>query len=242
VERVLSLAAVFGCPIYIVHVSTGLGAEAVHRARSRGQLAFGETCPQYLLLTDQEYERPGFEGAKFVCSPPLRPAGNPPVLWRELAADGLQTVGTDHCPFYYRGQKDRGRAAFTQIPNGLPSIEARLALLYTYGVSRGRLTLPRWVEVCCTAPAVIFGLYPQKGSLSPGTDADIVIFDTEREATLTQEFLHENVDYTPYEGFQLHGDPELTILRGQVICRNDEFVGPAGNGRFLKRHPPRFAA
>jgi dihydropyrimidinase len=235
VERALALAEVAGCPLYVVHTSTARGADAIARARARGQRAYGETCPQYLVLTEAEYERPGFEGAKFVCSPPLRPADNPPGLWRHLAAGSLQTVGTDHCPFFYSGQKDLGRDDFTRIPNGLPGIEARLAILYTCGVGQGRLTPTRWVELCCTAPAQIFGLYPRKGALLPGADADIVIFDPHQRVTLSRAVLHERVDYTPYDGLALEGYPVLTIARGQVIASAGQFVGAPGRGRFLKR-------
>ncbi len=255
VERGLALAEVAGCPLYVVHVSTARGASAVLRARWRGQAAYGETCPQYLLLTVAEYERPGFAGAKFVCSPPLRTAYDNDALWRHLAAGELQTVGTDHCPFFYAGQKDlrdvpRAGAAdapadeaalppplppFNRIPGGQPGIEARLALLYTTGVRAGRLTLERWVDACCTAPARIFGLYPRKGALVPGADADVVIFDPEREVTLSRTVLHENCDYTPYEGITLCGYPTMTWLRGQLLARDGEYVGPRGGGRFLPR-------
>ncbi|MBI4316666.1 MAG: dihydropyrimidinase [Chloroflexi bacterium] len=235
IERALALAEVADCPLYIVHTSTGRGAEAIARARARGQRAYGETCPQYLVLTDAEYDRPGFEGAKFVCSPPLRPADNPPLLWQRLGAGDLQTVGTDHCPFFYEGQKELGRAAFTDIPNGLPGIEARLALLYTFGVGQGRLSLNRWVEVCCAAPARIFGLYPRKGTLAPGADADIVIFDPDREVTLSRAVLHERTDYTPYEGLALRGYPVMTVARGRVLVEDGKFVGAKGRGRFLAR-------
>lgn len=235
VERALALAEVAGCPLYIVHTSTGRGADAIARARARGQRAYGETCPQYLLLTDAEYERPGFEGAKFVCSPPLRPADNPPALWRHLAQGGLQTIGTDHCPFFYSGQKDLGRDDFTRIPNGLPGIEARLALIYSCGVGQGRLSATRWVELCCTAPAQIFGLYPRKGTLMPGADADVVIFDPHKPVTLSRQVLHERVDYTPYEGIVLEGYPVLTLARGEVIVADGAYVGNRGRGQFLKR-------
>jgi dihydropyrimidinase len=243
IGRALVLAEAANCPLYVVHVSTACGAEAVARARRRGQKAYGETCPQYLLLTDQEYERPGFAGAKFICAPPLRTAADNAALWRHLAVGDLQTVGTDHCPFFYAGDKDGGYLSgdrpsaptFAEIPGGLPGIEARLALLYTFGVREGRLSPERWVEACCTAPARIFGLYPRKGALVPGADADVVIFDPEREVTLSRAILHENCDYTPYDGFRLRGYPVLTMLRGQVTVRDGEFVGPRGRGRFLPR-------
>ncbi|MEJ5199319.1 MAG: amidohydrolase family protein, partial [Anaerolineae bacterium] len=244
---------------YIVHISTGRGAAAVAAARGRGQVAYGETCPQYLLLTDAEFDRPGFEGAKFVCSPPLRKAEDNAALWGFLGRGELQTVGTDHCPFFYQGQKDLGCGKgaqpcaptdyppFTRIPGGMPGIEARLALLYTFGVRAGRLTVEQWVEACCSAPARIFGLAGRKGVLAVGADADVVVFDPEREVVLTRRDnvgahsraplhpLHENCDYTPYEGFALRGYPVLTMLRGRVIVRDGEFVGGAGEGRFLAR-------
>jgi dihydropyrimidinase len=242
VERSLALAAVAGCPLYVVHLSTGRGAQAVAQARLRGQAAYGETCPQYLLLTDAEYDRPGFEGAKFVCSPPLRAAADNAALWRHLAAGEVQTVGTDHCPFFYAGQKDLRQTGdapspvpFTRIPGGMPGIESRLALLYTFGVAAGRLSLERWVDACCTAPARIFGLYPAKGALVPGADADVVVFDPERRVTLSRAALHENCDYTPYEGFALRGYPVLTMARGQVIVQDCTFLGQRCGGRFLAR-------
>ncbi len=240
IERALALAEAAECPVYIVHISTARGAKAVAAARGRGQAAYGETCPQYLLLTDAEFERPGFEAAKFVCSPPLRKPEDNAALWALLGQGELQTVGTDHCPFFYHGEKDLGQGdgaypPFTRIPGGMPGIEARLALLYTFGVRAGRLTVERWVDACCTAPARLFGLYPRKGALAPGADADVVIFDPDREVTLSRAVLHENCDYTPYEGYQLRGYPVLTMLRGRVIARDGEFVGGAGGGRFLIR-------
>lgn len=240
VERVLSLAEAVQAPIYIVHVSTQRGAQAIGRARSRGQAAFGETCPQYLLLTDASYDAPGFEGAKFVCSPPLRKPADQDALWQALECHILQAVGTDHCPFFYAGTKNLGRPLdnpppFTQIPGGIPGIEARLALLYTYGVCAGRLTLNQWVQVCSTGPAQIFQLYPRKGTLAPGADADIVLFDPEKRVTLSTDVLHENVDYTPYEGFELRGYPVMTFSHGQRIAEGGEFVGTVPNGKFLPR-------
>jgi dihydropyrimidinase len=237
IERVLALAEIVHVPVYVVHVSTARGADAIARARARGQAVLGETCPQYLVLTEAGYERPGFEGAKFVCSPPLRTAQDNAALWGALAQGGLATVGTDHCPFNYRGQKELGREQFTAIPGGLPGIEARLALMYTCGVCAGRLTLHRWVEVCCAAPARVFGLYPRKGTLMPGADADLVIFDPDKQVTLSQAILHEKVDYTPYEGFELRGYPVATVARGVVLVQDGCWVGPKGNGRYLTRGP-----
>jgi dihydropyrimidinase len=240
VVRALALAEAAGCPLYIVHVSTQRGAQAVADARRRGQRAYGETCPQYLLLTAAELERPGFEGAKFICSPPLRTQHDNAGLWRRLAGGDVQTVGTDHCPFFYAGQKDLGMREgalppFTRIPGGMPGIEGRLALLYSFGVGQGRLALERWVEVCCAEPARILGLYPRKGALMPGADADIVLFDPHRAVTFGRTILHEQCDYSPYEGLQLTGYPSLTMLRGRVLCRDGEFVGPRGAGRYLPR-------
>lgn len=238
INRVLALAEIAESPVYIVHVSTALGAEAIQQARQRGQIAFGETCPQYLLLTEVEYDRPNFEGAKYICSPPLRSDENLPALWDAVKKGYLQSMGTDHCPFFFRGQKDHIRSDFTKIPGGMPGIESRLSLLYTFGVGQKRISLNRWVDLCCTMPAKIFGLYPQKGTLTPGADADIVIFDPEKKITLSKNILHEHVDYTPYEGFSLQGYPEITLRRGQILCQNGEFVGEKGGGRFLSRKLP----
>ena len=201
----------------------------------RGVHAFAETCPQYLLLDERELLQLDFEGAKFSCSPPLRSAIEQPEIWEGLADGTVSTVGTDHCPFFFKGQKELGRDTFTKIPGGLPGIESRLALLHTFGVRTGRLSLPRWMDVCSSLPARIFGLYPQKGALEPGSDADVVVFDPEKKVQLTRSKLHENVDYTPYEGFQLTGYPVITITRGKVIHKDGAFTGAAGSGRFLFR-------
>lgn len=254
IERALALAEAAECPVYIVHISTGRGAGLVAAARARKQTAYGETCPQYLLLTDAAYALPGFEGAKYVCSPPLRTAQDNDALWARLAADDLQSVGTDHCPFFFEqarspatGGKDLGRPdgaypPFSKIPGGMPGIESRLSLLYTFGVRTGRLSIERWVDACCSAPARVFGLFPHKGQLIVGADADVVIFDPEREVEITRRVpasgairLHENCDYTPYEGMVLRGWPALTMLRGRVIAQDGCFVGDAGGGHFLTR-------
>lgn len=240
VERVLTLAAEAQVRIYIVHVSTAQAVGSV-AVRQGGPDVFGETCPHYLLLTDTCYDLPGFEPAKFVCSPPLRAPADQSSLWQALAQGQLQTIGSDHCPFNFAGQKDRGVGDFTRIPGGLPGIEARLALLYTYGVAQGRIGLTQWVDACSTATARIFGLYPRKGCLAPGADADIVLFDPGRELRLSADTLHENVDYTPFDGLPLRGYPTMTILRGQPIVRDGEFLGRPGQGRFLRCGAQAFA-
>jgi dihydropyrimidinase len=235
VTRALALAEVTRANLYLVHLSTAGAIQAVRAAQQRGVHAFAETCPQYLLLDERELLRLDFEGAKFVCSPPLRNAFEQPEIWEGLADGTVSTVGTDHCPFFFKGQKELGRDSFTKIPGGLPGIESRLALLHTFGVQTGKLSLQRWVEVCATLPARVFGLYPQKGALQAGSDADIVVFDPERKVQLTHTMLHENVDYTPYEGHQLTGYPHITITRGKVVFQDGSFTGTAGSGRFLIR-------
>jgi dihydropyrimidinase len=233
VTRALLLAEVTKAPIYLVHLSAAGSATAIQESKKRRVNCFAETCPQYLLLDDRELSRPGFEGAKFVCSPPLRTENDQEALWDGLSNKIIDTVGTDHCPFFYSGQKELGRDDFTKIPGGIPGIESRLALLHSFGVLENRISLERWVEVCCTAPARIFGLYPQKGTLQEGSDADIVVFDPNQKKLLTQSLLHENVDYTPYEGMELTGYPVSTFLRGEMQFHQGSFIGKAGSGRFL---------
>jgi dihydropyrimidinase len=237
IHRLLALAHVTGTPLVLAHLSCALGLEAVRAARARGQSVWIETCPQYLLLDEQEYRRPGFEGAKFVMAPPPRTEQDRAALWAGLGSGEVDTVATDHCPFFFEGQKTRGCDDFSRIPGGAPGIETRLALLYTHGVRTGRLTLERWVEVCCTTPARRFGLAPHKGTLSVGSDADVVIFDPQRQATLSVDNLHQNVDYCPYEGWEVHGYPTTVLSRGEVIVRNGEFTGTPGRGRFLHTVP-----
>ncbi len=233
VTRALALAEVTKSVVYLVHLSTAGAAQAIHESKRRHVNCFAETCPQYLLLDERELSRPGFEGAKFVCSPPLRTENDQEALWEGLFNKIIDTVGTDHCPFFYSSQKELGRDDFTKIPGGIPGIESRLALLHSFGVLENRISLERWVEVCCTAPARIFGLYPQKGSLQEGSDADIVIFDPRQKRLLTHSLLHENVDYTPYEGMELIGYPISTFVRGNLQFHQGNFIGKAGNGRFL---------
>jgi dihydropyrimidinase len=237
VERVLNLANYAGSPVYIVHVSTTYGAVAIARARHDGQAAWGETCPQYLLFDENRIQTQDFSGAKFVCCPPLRTGLDQESLWAALTKGDLQTVGTDHCAFNFSGQKDLGINSFLDIPSGLPGIELRMALLFTYGVKAGKLSLERWIDLCCTSPARMFGLYPQKGSLVPGADADIVIFDPDHHEMITHAALNENVDYTPYEGINIVGKARTTLLRGRVLVRDGVWVGQGNLGGFVKGAP-----
>ena len=235
--RAICLAEMAEVPIYIVHLSAAEALERVTEARDRGLPAYAETCPQYLFLSYDDYEEPGFDGAKYVMSPPLRPKAGQKELWRGLASNDLQAVSTDHCPFCMKEQKELGRADFSKIPNGAPGIETRMSLVYDGGVRTGYISLNRFVELTSTAPAKIFGLYPRKGTIAPGTDADIVIFDPERQLTLSVKTLHMKVDYNPYEGRQVRGAPDTVLSRGRVIVEAGRFVGRAGGGSFIKRQP-----
>jgi dihydropyrimidinase len=234
VHRVFKMAELAGAPAYIVHLSSRDALNAVREARDRGVAAYAETCPQYLYLSIDDMARPGFEGAKFVCSPPLRTADHQEELWRGLVGDDLQVVSTDHAPFNYVGQKDLGKDDFSKIPNGLPSVEDRFTLLYQ-GVLEGRIGLNRFVEIVATAPARMFGLYPRKGTIAPGFDADLVIFDPEHERTISAETHHMNVDYSCYEGRRVKGLPEVVLQRGEVLVDHGAFLGKEGQGRFLPR-------
>ena len=236
-QRASIIARVAQAPLYVVHLTCAGALKAAKRARRAGQLVFVETCPQYLVLDVTRYDEPGFEGAKYVMSPPLRERSNLDVLWRALAAGDVDTVGTDHCPFFFVGQKDRGRDDFTKIPNGLPGVETRLSLLYHEGVNRGRISLNKFVELVATNPAKLFGLYPQKGTVAVGSDADLVVWDPNKEMALTVENLHMNVDYSPYEQVTVRGYPEMVLARGKVIVEDNRFVGERGSGRFLQRRP-----
>jgi dihydropyrimidinase len=237
IHRLLALAHVTGTPLTLAHLSCASGLEEVRLARARGQTVWIETCPQYLLLDESSYQQPGFEAAKFVMAPPPRSAVDRGALWAGLAAGEVNTIATDHCPFFYETQKTRGRDDFSRIPGGAPGIETRLTLLYTHGVRKGRLTVEQWVEACCTAPARRFGLAPRKGTLSVGADADLVIFDPQHRATLSVDTLHHNVDYCPYEGWEVQGYPVMTVSRGEVIVRDGKPLGAAGRGQFLHTEP-----
>ena len=233
-SRAITLAKVADCPLYIVHLSAAQALEAVAEARDAGQNVFAETCPQYLYLTLDDLARPDFEGAKFVASPPLRTADHAAALWRGLRTNDLAVVSTDHCPFCFKEQKELGRADFSKIPNGMPGVEHRMDLLHQ-GVVSGQITLPRWVETCSTTPARMFGLYPRKGTIAAGADADIVVYDPAARQTLSAATHHMNVDYSAYEGMEITGKVAVTISRGRVVVADGEFQGPAGHGRFLSR-------
>jgi dihydropyrimidinase len=235
--RAIALAEMAGVPIYIVHLSASHALDRVKQARDMGLPAYAETCPQYLFLSYENYEEPGFDGAKYVMSPPLRDKWHQDVLWKGLAKNDLQVISTDHCPFCMAEQKVLGKDDFSKIPNGAPGIETRLTLVHNGGVRRGRITLNRFVEVCSTTPARMFGLFPRKGTIAVGSDADIVVFDPTRSTTLGVKTLHMKVDYNPYEGTTVQGTPATVICNGQVVIDGDRFVGRKGAGRFLRRGP-----
>ena len=234
-HRAIALAEMADVPVYIVHLSAAEALEMVTEARDRGLPAFAETCPQYLFLSYDNYEEPGFEGAKYVMSPPLRPKETQERLWRGLAFNDLQAISTDHCPFCMKEQKTLGRNDFSKIPNGAPGIETRMTLVYDGGVRTGRISLNRFVELTSTSPAKIFGLFPRKGTIAPGSDADIVIFDPEKKVRLSAKTLHMRVDYNPYEGREVVGATDTVISRGRVVIDGGKFVGRAGSGSFIKR-------
>jgi dihydropyrimidinase len=233
--RAMILAALARAPIYIVHLSAAQTLEKVKEARDEGQPVLAETCPQYLFFNTEYYELPNFEGAKYVMSPPLRDKGNQEPLWQGLVSGDLQVVSTDHCPFNFVGQKDMGRDDFSKIPNGMPGVETRVPLIYHFGVNEGRFSINRFVELVSTNPAHIFGLAPQKGSISIGADADLVVFDPRKRVRLSVENLHMNVDHSPYDHITVKGYPVLTMQRGRIIVQDGQFVGEVGAGRFLRR-------
>src|SRR6266511_2466684 len=234
-HRAIALAEIAGVPIYIVHLSAAEALEMVTEARDRGLPAYAETCPQYLFLSYENYEEPDFAGAKYVMSPPLREKAKQDQLWRGLKFNDLQCISTDHCPFCMKEQKGLGRNDFSKIPNGAPGVETRMSLVYDGGVRPGRISLNRFVELTSTSPAKIFGLFPRKGTIAPGSDADIVVFDPNRTITLSVKTLHMNVDYNPYEGRRVTGATDTVLSRGRLVIEDGKFVGKAGAGSFLKR-------
>jgi dihydropyrimidinase len=258
-ERALALAEIVGLPMHIVHVSAARGLEAIRRYRERGRPVTGEVCTQHMLLTDALYDSPGFEPAKYAMAPPLRTALDTEAMWEGLGDGSLDFVVTDHCPFTVaqkRGQRrtpefrrllegtvttppeapwSEGVPPFNQIPGGAPGVETRVPLVYHFGVNQGRLSLNQFVEVTSTAAAKLFGLYPRKGTIAPGADADLVLFDPKDEVTIKAGALHQNCDYTPYDGMQVRGWPRTVLSRGEAIVRDGQFVGSEGRGRYLKR-------
>jgi dihydropyrimidinase len=235
VHRAIAIAEMANSPVYIVHLSCYDALKEVQAARDLGLPAFAETCPQYLFLDYSYYEQEAFEGAKYVMTPPLRDKSNQEQLWKGLRGNDLQVISTDHCPFCFKEQKELGRGDFSKIPNGGPGVEHRMSLIYDGGVIQNRINLNRFVELTSTAAAKIFGLFPRKGTIAVGSDADLVIFDHNREQTISSETHHMRVDYSAYEGRKVRGVTETVLSRGNIIVENGIFKGKAGGGQFLKR-------
>jgi dihydropyrimidinase len=235
VHRAIALAEMAGVPVYIVHLSSEDALNQVREARDRGLPAFAETCPQYLLLSLEDVQDKGWEGAKYVFTPPLREKRNQPKLWEGLRKDNLQVVSTDHCPFCFEDQKSLGKDDFTKIPNGGPGIENRLQLLHHHGVGKGNFSINRFVELVSTAPARIFGMYPKKGVLAPGSDADIVLWDAAAPHTISAATHHMRIDYSMFEGFKVRGNARDVYSRGELIVSKGQFIGQPGRGQYLRR-------
>jgi dihydropyrimidinase len=234
-NRAIQLARVAGAPLYVVHVSCKEAIEPIALAREKGWDIWGETCTQYLFIDESYLDQPNFEGGKYVYTPPPRPKENQEHLWRALGADVLSVFSTDHCPFNWPEQKGLGKDDFSKIPNGGPGIENRLHMLHHFGVREGRISLNRFVELTSTNVAKLFGLYPRKGTIAPGSDADIVVWDPEKPLTISAKTHHSNVNYNLFEGTEVVGAPEVVLVRGQVIVENDELVAQPGAGQFLTR-------
>jgi dihydropyrimidinase len=234
-NRAIQLARVAGSALYVVHVSCEESIEPIRIARDKGWNVHGETCTQYLFVDYTFLERPSFEGAKYVYTPPPRDKANQELLWNAARTDVLSVISTDHCAFRWDEQKSLGKDDFSKIPNGGPGLEDRLKMIHEFGVRQGRITLSRMVELLSTNPAKLFGLYPRKGTVAVGSDADLVIFDPERTETISVENGHSRIDYSLYEGTEVTGVPEIVLLRGQVLVENGELVAKPGTGRFVKR-------
>lgn len=232
ISRMINIASLADSPLYIVHLSTKKGLKYIKMAKEEGQKVYAETCPQYLVLDESKYLN---EGTKYIMSPPLRKEEDNEALWLGLKDGTISTVATDHCPFFYESEKKPAENDFTKCPNGAPGVEERIPIMFSEGVMKGRISLNKFVEVISTNPAKLFGIYPKKGEIEIGSDGDLVIIDPNKEITLSKKNLHENVDYTPYEGFKIKGYPVITISRGKVIVKDNEFYGIKGYGKFLKR-------
>ncbi|MGK4585002.1 dihydropyrimidinase [Kitasatospora sp. HPMI-4] len=240
-HRAVKLAQVAGAPLYVVHVSAASAVAEIAAARRQGLDVFGETCPQYLFLSTDNLAEPGFEGAKYVCSTPLRPREHQAELWKALRTGDLQVVSTDHCPFCFSGQKELGRGDFSKIPNGLPGVENRMDLLHQ-AVVEGRISRRRWIDIACATPARMFGLYPRKGTIAPGADADVVLYDPAARQTISAETHHMNVDYSAYEGKEITGKVRTVLSRGTVVIDGDAYLGRAGHGRYQPRATCQYLA
>jgi dihydropyrimidinase len=234
-NRAIQLARVAGCPLYVVHVSCQPAVEPIALAREKGWDAWGETCTQYLFVDESALDQPGFEGGKYIYTPPPRPKEHQEHLWKAIRSDVLSIVSTDHCPFNWPEQKAINGQEFQKVPNGGPGIENRLHMLHHFGVREGRITLNRLVELTSTNVAKLFGLYPRKGTIAPGSDADIVVWDPEKKLTISASTHHSNVNYNLFEGTEVQGAPEVVMVRGQVIVEDDELVAQPGAGQFIKR-------
>ena len=240
VNRMADLMSATNCPLYIVHLSCEEGLEHIKNAKNKGQKIFAETCPQYLVLDESCYSLGENEGLKYICSPPIRKKYHQEKLWEGIREGYIQTVATDHCSFSFEEQKMAGKDDFRKCPNGLPGVETRVSLMFSEGVSKGRIEINKFVEVVSTNPAKLFGIYPQKGCIAVGSDADLVVIDPEMKKTITKAELHENTDYTAFEGIEVIGCPVMTISRGEIIVENNRFTGAKGRGKFLKRKPFSF--
>jgi dihydropyrimidinase len=234
-NRAIQLARIAGSPLYVVHVTCREAVEPIRRAREQGWSVWGETCTQYLFRSIDDLARPDFEGAKYVYSPPARDAANHDVLWDAVRTDALSAISTDHCAFLWDGQKTLGQDDFTKIPNGGPGLEDRLKMIHHFGVREGRVSLNRMVDLLAAQPAKLFGLYPRKGTIAVGADADLVVFDPERRETISASTHHSRCDYNLYEGTEVVGAPELVLLRGSVLVEDGELVAAPGSGRFVRR-------
>ncbi len=242
--RAVALAGIAGAPLYVVHVTCEEAVEQLALGRDKGLPVMGETCTQYMFVFEEDLARPGYEGAKFVCSPPVRQPKDAPILWKALANNTLQAVSTDHCPFWFEGGiegriagKELGKPSFDKIPNGMPGIEDRVPVMWHHGVNGGHYNANRFVEITATNPAKIFGLYPRKGTIAVGSDADIVLWDPEKEHTISADTHHMNTDYNVYEGMTVKGWPARTLLRGKSIVVGQAWHGQEGGGSFLRRSP-----
>ena len=235
INRAITYSNIFKLPIYIVHLSSKEGLRVIYDHLKRGEKIFAETCPQYLVLDDSLYNKEFLEASKYVMSPPLRGKNSIEALWKGLACGIIKVVATDHCPFFLK-QKELGRNNFAKIPNGAPGIETRLVLIFSEGVKKGRISKEQFVECCCLNPAKLAGIYPKKGAIAPNFDADLVLFDPNKKWQITKDRLHENVDYTPYEGLQVTGAVVDVLLRGQWLVREGSFAGGKITGTYFKRN------